>query len=244
MRQTFTGDQLKKLEESFLQTKYPTPVERYELATMLKLPETTVKVWFQNRRMKLKRNYWEARNYARNMYYRTAASVPYSLPYSVNNPERYNERKKCPCCPALMMTSRYQGGHPVAYDPASSRQQQNQAIPYSLRGDYNTSPPYYDHRQMYGWNLPWGYNPVNDYRSGYPRTNTTRVDESNTVHEAHYSSSYEKRFPSTSTDDQEAEFQMHQRNEELSRSGSEESRGQTSDETDVGFCRANPIIIQ
>ena len=245
MRQTFTGDQLKKLEDSFLQTMYPNPIERHELATMLKLSETTVKVWFQNRRMKLKRNYWKARNYARNICHRTPPAVLYSPPYTVNSPESYIERKTYPHCRVLMMSSQYQGEHPVAYGPANSQQQQHQTMAYSLRDDHNTSPSYYNHSQMYGWGLPWGYNPTNDYRSGYPNTSITRADESSMANEEYYSSSYEKRFPSTSTDDQEVEFEMNQRNEEeSSRSESRELRGQTSNGTNVGFCKANPIIIQ
>uniref|UniRef100_A0AC35UC50 Homeobox domain-containing protein n=1 Tax=Rhabditophanes sp. KR3021 TaxID=114890 RepID=A0AC35UC50_9BILA len=55
-RTTFTSEQLIKLENEFSQTKYLSRPRRYRLAQELMLSETQIKIWFQNRRMKSRRN--------------------------------------------------------------------------------------------------------------------------------------------------------------------------------------------
>ncbi|XP_073513970.1 homeobox protein not2-like [Phyllobates terribilis] len=52
IRTVFTPEQLDRLEKDFLRQQYMVGTERVDLATTLSLTETQVKVWFQNRRIK------------------------------------------------------------------------------------------------------------------------------------------------------------------------------------------------
>ncbi|VDN81657.1 unnamed protein product [Brugia pahangi] len=54
-RTTFTGRQIFELEKQFEKKKYLSSCERSELAKLLNVTETQVKIWFQNRRTKWKK---------------------------------------------------------------------------------------------------------------------------------------------------------------------------------------------
>ncbi|KAI5606818.1 notochord homeobox, partial [Silurus asotus] len=52
MRTSFTNEQLSRLEKEFARQQYMVGSERFLLASSLQLTEAQVKVWFQNRRIK------------------------------------------------------------------------------------------------------------------------------------------------------------------------------------------------
>lgn len=60
-RTAFTNHQIFQLEKHFLYQKYLTPADRDELAISLRLSNSQVITWFQNRRAKLKRDLEELR---------------------------------------------------------------------------------------------------------------------------------------------------------------------------------------
>ncbi|XP_069567842.1 homeobox protein notochord [Brachyistius frenatus] len=52
MRTSFTSEQLSRLEKEFVRQQYMVGSERFLLASALQLTEAQIKVWFQNRRIK------------------------------------------------------------------------------------------------------------------------------------------------------------------------------------------------
>ncbi|XP_063819816.1 homeobox protein vex1-like [Pseudophryne corroboree] len=60
-RTKFTVEQLQELEKSFKEHKYIGSSEKKRLSKVLRLSETQIKTWFQNRRMKFKRQSQDAR---------------------------------------------------------------------------------------------------------------------------------------------------------------------------------------
>ncbi|XP_023240581.1 homeobox protein Ht-En-like, partial [Centruroides sculpturatus] len=54
-RTAFTSDQLARLKEEFQENRYLTEKRRQYLARELKLNESQIKIWFQNKRAKIKK---------------------------------------------------------------------------------------------------------------------------------------------------------------------------------------------
>ncbi|PIO23814.1 hypothetical protein AB205_0058440 [Aquarana catesbeiana] len=82
MRTAFNSQQICKLEEMFKKQRYLGASERKKLASCLQLSEIQVKTWFQNRRMKLKRQMQD------HQHRMTASSVyyPLSMPFYHRTP--------------------------------------------------------------------------------------------------------------------------------------------------------------
>ncbi|XP_074445576.1 homeobox protein not2-like [Larus michahellis] len=59
VRTVFKPEQLERLEQEFLKQQYMVGTERVDLAATLHLTETQVKVWFQNRRIKWRKQSME-----------------------------------------------------------------------------------------------------------------------------------------------------------------------------------------
>lgn len=76
-RTAFSREQVADLEKKFQEKKYLSSAERGELAERLKLSDMQVKTWFQNRRMKFKRQSEEAETEMKSPKFPYSSFMPY-----------------------------------------------------------------------------------------------------------------------------------------------------------------------
>ncbi|XP_014667235.1 PREDICTED: homeobox protein ceh-30-like [Priapulus caudatus] len=75
-RTAFTAAQVKALETEFEKNKYLSVSKRMQLSKSLKLTETQIKIWFQNRRTKWKRKYTNNLELMAHQYYSSVGAPP------------------------------------------------------------------------------------------------------------------------------------------------------------------------
>ncbi|KAG7188746.1 hypothetical protein KM043_008366 [Ampulex compressa] len=83
-RTAFTAAQIKSLEAEFERNKYLSVAKRLQLSKSLKLTETQIKIWFQNRRTKWKRKYTNDMELLAQQYY-SSLGIPAPRPIFVGD---------------------------------------------------------------------------------------------------------------------------------------------------------------
>ncbi|XP_078421330.1 homeobox protein vent1-like [Cetorhinus maximus] len=133
VRTAFTAQQIHKLERKFKRHTYLGAAERSKLAALLHLSETQVKTWFQNRRMKLKRQLQDL------------CSVSFSTPALLSSPMPVREPLLAPCAfPGYYMDDRgiLQAASSPHCLPPATYQQPNHRHSSSVEHSHSGYQPY------------------------------------------------------------------------------------------------------
>ncbi|XP_035524140.1 homeobox protein pnx [Morone saxatilis] len=88
IRTAFTLEQLHILERSFQRCHYLSVLERHSIASALRLSETQVKIWFQNRRTKWKKERLQGKEAEEELGFSVHPAVCSPLTYSLYCPQR------------------------------------------------------------------------------------------------------------------------------------------------------------
>ena len=118
-RTAFTRDQIKMLEMQFRVKKYLTAPERGQMAQKLNLTDTQVKTWFQNRRMKWKRQAEEYEMDHRMRQQRMAAAAASNHPYQLAYPQMTVHPAAAAAAAAAAQSSFRPGTSTLTHDPCA-----------------------------------------------------------------------------------------------------------------------------
>ncbi|XP_031805063.1 homeobox protein notochord-like [Sarcophilus harrisii] len=124
-RTVFSAEQLDELEKAFLKQPYLVGMERTQLAKQLHLSETQVKVWFQNRRIKGRKQSLEQKK-------KKLPTAPLSPPMSPQEPSSSSEDKDG--CPQESAPSRTAGSYPCPVLPTAGPRPCESRVAPSLPG--------------------------------------------------------------------------------------------------------------
>uniref|UniRef100_A0A8C5PLQ7 Homeobox domain-containing protein n=1 Tax=Leptobrachium leishanense TaxID=445787 RepID=A0A8C5PLQ7_9ANUR len=118
LRTAFTCEQITVMEKTFKKGKYLAQSSRKKLATKLQLTENQIKTWFQNRRMKQKRETLDSRHnslYASNLFSLPGYGV--QLPAPVYAHAMHNGPQVVAYAPAPPTLNTMPGGFSYSFPP-------------------------------------------------------------------------------------------------------------------------------